>query len=77
VQQIKVQIITLLMTSIPTQIRCHCDNSGNTTIKPNGTPEGNGVWENGVVYQPGDKYYGYVVQDIIYYPGGYFITIAA
>ncbi|NEV81094.1 MULTISPECIES: filamentous hemagglutinin N-terminal domain-containing protein [Enterobacter] len=53
------------------------NNSGNTTIKPNGTPEGNGVWENGVVYQPGDKYYGHVVQDIIYYPGGYFITIAA
>jgi len=53
------------------------DNSGNTTVKPNGTPEGNGVWENGVVYHPGDIYYGYVVQDIIYYPGGYVIATAA
>ena len=49
------------------------NNDDNTVVQPNGTPAGNGVWENGVVYKPGDMYYGYVVVDIIYYPGGYVI----
>ncbi|HAU5793694.1 TPA: filamentous hemagglutinin N-terminal domain-containing protein [Citrobacter amalonaticus] len=49
------------------------NNGDNTEVQPNGTPAGNGVWENGVVYKPGDMYYGYVVVDIIYYPGGYVI----
>jgi len=54
-------------------------DNGNSSadVQPNGTPDGKGgVWENGVVYAPGDMYYGHVVQDIIYYPGGYSIATA-
>lgn len=51
------------------------DNNDNTNIQPNGTPDGNGgVWENGVVYGPGDVYEGHIVQEIIFYPGGYVIA---
>ncbi|WP_312982123.1 filamentous hemagglutinin N-terminal domain-containing protein [Atlantibacter sp.] len=53
------------------------DNGTNTAdTQANGTPAGNGVWEDGVVYAPGDMYNGHLVQDIIFYPGGYIIATA-
>ncbi|KAA0514402.1 filamentous hemagglutinin N-terminal domain-containing protein [Enterobacter vonholyi] len=53
------------------------DNSTSyNSIKPNGTPEGNGVWENGMVFYPGDTYFGRTITEIVYFPGGYGINTA-
>lgn len=57
-------------------------NNNNTDIQPNGTPYpmangAVGVWEDGVVYAPGDMYNGHVVQAVIFFPDSYVIKTAA
>jgi filamentous hemagglutinin len=49
------------------------NNSGNTTVKPNGNLN-NGKCRGKRRYSlSGDLYYGYPIQGIVYYPGGYSI----
>lgn len=47
--------------------------TANNAVQPNGTPEGDGIWMDGVVYHVGDAYNGYTITYIAFYPGGFAI----